>query len=485
MKKPSKTIILLVVLLICVALLVAFYALLMAAREDLNLDKLTTIIGIAVIGFVFVLVLIIIGAQLKSEKKAEKEEKEDKKDEDFVEAEVVDEEPAKEEPKQEEKPAKSPFTEDEIKALKRLAAASDSIIAHLNSLDEEEANVEDILAEAGAVKTSNTIINKKFVYDYIASQDYADKVELNNRPNYNSANWPIADAHYAIGLSKQCFIMVYETKNPTVLIIWNSEEYANELKKDHPNVSVSKVPKSKIPYYKLIMDDTYTEDQVKKIIDDSFAYAYKIAEVTPPEEEPIKEEPVAAPVEEEPVEEPKQIVIPEELQDDYIVENGIAYMIQRSYIVKVAGLDDTQKQFYSQVKNKILSYKGLRSKISFRWETFYYGREFIAKFQVRGKSITAFFALNEKDLEGTKYRVEKVENSKAYENVPYKFKFSSPRKTKYACEMVDLVIAKTDAKLDKKYKPVDYAKTLPSIKDKQKLIDEGLCKKVPTKKFMD
>ena len=241
MKKPSKTIILLVVLLICVALLVAFYALLMAAREDLNLDKLTTIIGIAVIGFVFVLVLIIIGAQLKSEKKAEKEEKEDKKDEDFVESEVAEEEPAKEEAKQEEKPTKSPFTEDEVKALKRLAAASDSIIAHLNSLDEEETNVEDILAEAGAVKTSNTVINKKFVYDYIASQDYADKVELNNRPNYNSANWPIADAHYAIGLSKQCFIMVYETKNPTVLIIWNSEEYANELKKDHPNVSVSKV----------------------------------------------------------------------------------------------------------------------------------------------------------------------------------------------------------------------------------------------------
>ena len=273
--------------------------------------------------------------------------------------------------------------------------------------------------------------------------------------------------------------MVYETKKPTVLIIWNSEEYANALKEEHPNVTVSKVPKAKIPYYKLIMDDTYTEDQVKQIIDDSFAYAYKIAEVTPPDEEPE-----SAPVEEEPVQEAPTIVIPEKFQDDYIVENGIAYMIQRSFIVKVAGLDDIQKGFYSQVKNKFLSYKKVRSKISFRWEAFYYGRQLLAKFQVRGKSITAFFALDDKDIEGTKYRVKKVENSKAYEQVPYKFKFCSPRKTKYACEMADIVIAKTDAKLNAKYKETNWAKTLPSLRDKKKLLDEGLCKKVPTKKFM-
>ena len=50
--------------------------------------------------------------------------------------------------------------------------------------------------------------------------------------------------------------------------------------------------------------------------------------------------------------------------------------------------------------------------------------------------------------------------------------------------MADIVIAKTDAKLNAKYKETNWAKTLPSLKDKKKLLDEGLCKKVPTKKFM-
>lgn len=469
MKKPSKTIVLLIVLLLSIALLVAFYALMMTNSVDLNLDKASTLAGIIIIGVIFLLVIGIIIAQVRSEKKeeAEKNKKEEPK---------KVEEPLNEEPKQEEKEQaikEAPPIEDETPEEE---PAKDEEYA---PTEEEEEDVEELFAEAEAVEATNTVINKQFVYEYIESQDYAEKVELNKRPNYNSANWPIPDAHYALGLSKQCFIMVYETKKPTVLIIWNSEEYANALKEEHPNVTVSKVPKAKIPYYKLIMDDTYTEDQVKQIIDDSFAYAYKIAEVTPPDEEPE-----AAPVEEEPVQEAPAIVIPEKFQDDYIVENGIAYMIQRSFIVKVAGLDDIQKGYYSQVKNKFLSYKKVRSKISFRWEAFYYGRQLLAKFQVRGKSITAFFALDEKDIEGTKYRVKKVENSKAYEQVPYKFKFCSPRKTKYACEMADIVIAKTDAKLNAKYKETNWAKTLPSLRDKKKLLDEGLCKKVPTKKFM-
>ena len=473
-KKPSSTIILLVVLLLSIALLVAFYALMMTNSVDLNLDKTSTLAGIIIIAVVFLLVIGIIIAQVKSEKKeqaeAEKEQAEAEKKEEPKKAEPEKEQAIKEAPPVEEEPAKEEQPAEEAKE----EPVEEEKAEEYAPTEEEEEDVEELFAEAEAIEATNTVINKQFVYEYIKSQDYAEKVELNKRPNYNSANWPIPDAHYALGLSKQCFIMVYETKKPTVLIIWNSEEYANALKEEHPNVTVSKVPKAKIPYYKLIMDDTYTEDQVKQIIDDSFAYAYKIAEVTPPDEEP----------EEAPVEEAPTIVIPEKFQDDYIVENGIAYMIQRSFIVKVAGLDDIQKGFYSQVKNRFLSYKRVRSKISFRWEAFYLGRQLLAKFQVRGKSITAFFALDEKDLEGTKYRVQKVENSKAYEQVPYKFKFCSPRKTKYACEMADIVMSKKDTKLNPKFKETNWAKTLPSLRDKKKLLDEGLCKKVPTKKFM-
>jgi|GEM_PF-1799819 len=177
--------------------------------------------------------------------------------------------------------------------------------------EEEKADVDEIIKEASQVKTTNTIINKKFVYEHIENAEYASKAQVNKRPNYNSANFPVPDTHYACGDEDKCFIYVYETKNPTVLLIYNTPEYAAELKKEHEYVSESKVPRSNDTWFKLIIDDSYTEDQVRKIIDDCFEYAYR---VTPIEEiEEPEEDVFEAPTEEEtPVEEPVQEEVVEE-----------------------------------------------------------------------------------------------------------------------------------------------------------------------------
>ena len=136
--------------------------------------------------------------------------------------------------------------------------------------EEEKADVEEIIKEASQVQVTKAIINKKFVYEHIENAEYADKAQVNKRPNYNSANFPVPDTHYACGDEDKCFIYVYETKNPTVLLIYNTPEYAAELKKEHEYVAESKVPRSNDTWFKLIMDDSFTEDQVRKIIDDSW-----------------------------------------------------------------------------------------------------------------------------------------------------------------------------------------------------------------------
>lgn len=207
-----------------------------------------------------------------------------------------DDQPA-EEPAQDE-PFEAEVTDDDD------TAPMGTLVKMPEELSEEDAN--EVFADTENVEVAEKIITKQFVYEYIESAEYADKVELNKRENYNSANWPVADTHYALGTDKQCFIYVYETKNPTVLLIYNTPEYAAELKKDHPLVTESKVPRSNDPWFKLIMDDTYTEDQVKKIIDDCFAYAYVIKEEEEPQEDtqPVEETPAEEPVQEEVKEEP-------------------------------------------------------------------------------------------------------------------------------------------------------------------------------------
>ena len=251
-----------------------------------------TIIALIAVAAVLLVGNIAVGAYAHTQKK--KNEAAAKKAEENKVAEPEQKvEEVKEEPKTEEKKA-------EIKEEKKIEeqAKKDDVVEVSVDLsrdedeisEEEQEDVNEILAEADSIEVNERIIDKKFVYEYIENAVYADKVELNKRENYNSANWPVADTHYALGTEKQCFIYVYETKSPTVLIIYNTPEYAAELKKDHPLVSESKVPRSNTPWYKLIMDNTYTEDQVKKIIDDCFAYAYVIKEEEPVVEEPIQEE---------------------------------------------------------------------------------------------------------------------------------------------------------------------------------------------------
>ena len=270
--------------------------------------------------------------QKKKNEAAAKKEAENKPAEPEKKAEEIKEEPkaeekkeeVKEEPKAEEQPK-----EEEVVEVN--AEPEDEVP------EDEKEDVNEILAEADSVEVAERIIDKKFVYEHIENAVYADKVELNKRENYNSANWPVADTHYALGTEKQCFIYVYETKSPTVLIIYNTPEYAAELKKDHPLVSESKVPRSNTPWYKLIMDNTYTEEQVGKIIDDCFEYAYVIKEEEPEEVEEEK------PVVEEPVQEE------EEQEEEVTLKASLA----AAATVIVSSSDKIDKKFvYEYLENK-------------------------------------------------------------------------------------------------------------------------------------
>ena len=314
-----------------------------------------SIIGvpIAIIAIIAAAAVLVVGTvafggyahkQKKKNEAAAKKEAENKPAEPEKKAEEIKEEPkaeekkeeAKEEPKAEEQPKEEEVVE--VNAEPEYEVPED-----------EKEDVNEILAEADSVEVAERIIDKKFVYEHIENAVYADKVELNKRENYNSANWPVADTHYALGTEKQCFIYVYETKSPTVLIIYNTPEYAAELKKDHPLVSESKVPRSNTPWYKLIMDNTYTEEQVGKIIDDCFEYAYVIKEEEPEEVE--EEKPVEKPVEE--VKEEPVVEEPVQEEEEQEEEVTLKASLAAAATVIVSSSDKIDKKFvYEYLENK-------------------------------------------------------------------------------------------------------------------------------------
>lgn len=150
--------------------------------------------------------------------------------------------------------------------------------------------------------------------------------------------------------------------------------------------------------------------------------------------------------------------------------------LQRSFIAKLVRSEDSVKENYSELKNSFLSYKKVRARLSFKCETVKLGRNLLAKIQVRGKSLVVFFALDEKDLEGTKYKTQEAPTSKAYQQVPVKFRVNSPRKLQQAKEMVGIVMAKFEAQPNAKYEPVDFKAQLPANSSDAIMEAKGLIK---------
>ncbi len=119
------------------------------------------------------------------------------------------------------------------------------------------------LAKATASKHEFT---KKYIANYLKEKQ---NVEVNERENFTSTGLPLADTHYVEGPNgRKCFTYIYETEGSIIILAKMKDEYANELKNEHSQVNLSAFPKQKDTWYSLIVDDSYSKEQVDKIMDD-------------------------------------------------------------------------------------------------------------------------------------------------------------------------------------------------------------------------
>ena len=174
---------------------------------------------------------------------------------------------------------------------------------------------------AAARMAGYTAFNKKFFGTYL-KEKYGDNVEVNERDNKTSTGLPLADTYFALdGSARKCFVYAYEIDGSTLLLCNADSEFEANIKERHENINLSAFPKSKDEWYSLPIDDTYTGDELKGILDYCYAHALgrELPKVEPAPEEAQAEEPVPAPEpEEEPVPEPapEPEVVPEEVAEE-------------------------------------------------------------------------------------------------------------------------------------------------------------------------
>lgn len=215
-----------------------------------------------------------------------------------------------------------------------------------------------------------------------------------------------------------------------------------------------------------------------------------------PEEEPAEEqlemEEVAA-IPEEPKTEEAQPAPPpapapepeperEEYEDDdddesstFVTEGVERVRYDRSFKAKHIQMKDESKEWYSTLKNELLSYQRVKSRLSWRKETFRIGRMPLARFVIRGKTLCLLLAIEPSGLQGTKFTVDDVSAVASTADTPCQYRIKSARRAKYAKELIGIVMKELNMRKIPDYVAQDF---FVPYEGTVSLMEKGLTKRV-------
>ncbi len=158
--------------------------------------------------------------------------------------------------------------------------------------------------------------------------------------------------------------------------------------------------------------------------------------------------------------------------EEFTVNGEVIYVTyNRSFTAKLIQASDEVKERYSAIKTALIEY-GAKSRMSWANESFYTGRITVAKFGIRGKTLSLYLALDPSEYEETKYIYDSVSEVKKYAQTPLRMKIRSNRSVKWAKELiVDMM-----TKLGKEKKEVEPFIFSEPFKTTEELVYDKLIK---------
>ncbi len=151
----------------------------------------------------------------------------------------------------------------------------------------------------------------------------------------------------------------------------------------------------------------------------------------------------------------------------------------RSFIARIIQSTDDQKGYYGEVRNALLSYKKVNSNIAWGAERFHKGRETIARFKIRGKTLCLYLALDPKEHEYSVYHHKDVTGVRMFDGTPMMIKVKSPLGVKKAVRLIDEMLEARGG-IKRNVPQRDYAAMYP-YETIEELIEDGLVKDVHKK----
>ena len=163
------------------------------------------------------------------------------------------------------------------------------------------------------------------------------------------------------------------------------------------------------------------------------------------------------------------LVMPDE---DETGEMGVRY--DRSFTAKLIQSDDEVKEWYSEIKNYLLSFRKVHARTSWGRESFRIGRDCFARLAIKGKTLCVYLAIIPLSCQDTKYKIEDLADLSSCKDTPCLYRIKSNRRVAYAKELIDIILQEYDAKPIKNREDVDYYLPYEGTVD---LIKKGLIKR--------
>ncbi len=163
------------------------------------------------------------------------------------------------------------------------------------------------------------------------------------------------------------------------------------------------------------------------------------------------------------------LVMPDE---DETGEMGVRY--DKSFTAKLIQSDDEVKEWYSELKNYLLSFRKVHARTSWGRESFRIGRDCFARLAIKGKTLCIFLAIIPLSCQDTKYKIEDLADLSSCKDTPCLYRIKSNRRVAYAKELIDIILQEYDAKPIKNREDIDYYLPYEGTVD---LIKRGLIKR--------
>lgn len=132
-------------------------------------------------------------------------------------------------------------------------------------------------------------------------------------------------------------------------------------------------------------------------------------------------------------------IVPATVEEDEEEINPFDGLQSRTFAEKLAALPEPMRLRYEALNAYLATFERMRVVEGKKYRTYRSGRVAFVKMAIRGKTLSAYFALDPEKYEESKYIFTDESGSTAFENYPMRLRLSSDRQERWAEELVDII----------------------------------------------